>query len=118
MVHEPVEPGGARAEDVQERSRRFASLRAAQRALADTLHPHALQRSVEQGRAAAAENECQDVRHIDTVGRWVLERKSRGDLPSQSARTWRLVIKKYVPTLVSRSPPTARTGGAEVRLAA
>ena len=41
--------------EVQSRSRRFASLRGAQRALGDALHPQELQRTVEQGRDVLAQ---------------------------------------------------------------
>jgi len=62
MENAPVEAGTVRPEDIQERSRRFASLRSAQRALTDALHPQELQRTVEQGRAVLVDLQAMSLR--------------------------------------------------------
>jgi hypothetical protein len=119
MVHEPVEPGGARAEDVQERSRRFASLRAAQRALADTLHPHELQRSVEQGRAVLVTLQSLSLRSKAAGGEPVPAMRDLDAIDSRlddiSARIREILdrvtiseLRSSLPLLSSEQPETLR----------
>jgi hypothetical protein len=119
MDHERVETGGARAEDVQERSRRFASLRAAQRALADTLHPHELQRTVERGRAVLVSLQSLSLR-IREAGNEPLPAMHEldaidSDLDDISARIREILdrvtiseLRASLPLLSSEQPETVR----------